>query len=293
MKLSKVETADSVCVESRVRIKKSNHKSVFKVDKKTITTVFLILLGAADFCSGIGQAKDSAISKPNDADSIEMVLRQLNEKTSEMRTYQSQIEYLFKQPMLESETVRKGVLYYQRSGGQSALRIDFQRLKQDDEEEQKHIEQYVFDGVWLTHIDHQIKTVKRHQLAEANEPVDAFELASRNFPIIGFRGVEDLKKEFEISLVEQQEGRAEDFIQLRLRVKPDSVYKDDYTCVVFWIDKKLYLPMKIVATSTESDIYQIRFIEPRVNKRIDKKVFDVKIPEGFGGPEIIPLRKKT
>jgi hypothetical protein len=51
--------------------------------------------------------------------------------------------------------------------------------------------------------------------------------------------------------------------------------------------------MKIVATSTESDIDQIRFIEPRVNKRIDKKVFDVKIPEGFGEPEIIPLKKRT
>ncbi len=274
-------------------MKKSNHKSIFKMDKKTITTVFMILSSAAGFCWAKGEPKGSVVSKPNDTNSVEMVLRQLSEKTSELRSYQCQIEYLFKQPILESETIRKGVLYYQRSDGQSVLRLDFQRLKQDDEEERKHVEQYIFDGVWLTHIDHQIKTVKRHQLAEANEPVDAFELTSRNFPIIGFKRVEDLKKEFEISLIEQQEGKAEDSIQLRLRVKPGSAFKDDYTCVDFWIDKKLYLPMKIIATSTESDIYQIRFVEPQVNKRIEKEVFDVEIPKGFSEPEVVPFRKKT
>ena len=32
--------------------------------------------------------------------------------------------------------------------------------------------------------------------------------------------------------------------------KDDPVYKDDYTSIDFWIDKKLYLPAKIVAVST-------------------------------------------
>ncbi|GAH84901.1 unnamed protein product, partial [marine sediment metagenome] len=66
-----------------------------------------------------------------------------------------------------------------------------------------------------------------------------------------------------------------------------------YTHIDFWIDKKLGLPAKIVAASTEQDIYQIKLLKPKVNKKLDKKVFDFKIPRGFGKPEIIPLKKKT
>ena len=116
-------------------------------------------------------------------------------------------------------------------------------------------------------------------------------MVSENFPIIGFGKVEDLKKEFEIGLVEQQGGGAKNSIHLHLKVKADSIYKDDYTSVDFWIDKELYLPAKIVAVSTEEDIYEIKFLQPKVNKQMDEKVFEVKIPKGFA-IEIIPLKEK-
>ncbi len=138
-----------------------------------------------------------------------------------------------------------------------------------------------------------------HQLADpndhkdANEPRDAFDLVSRNFPIIGFSKIKDLKKQFEIKLIEPQKDEPKNLVHLNLKVKPDSVYKDDYTYIDFWIDKKLGLPTKIVAISTEQDIYQIKLLRPKVNKRIDKKVFEFKIPRGFGKPEIIPLKKKS
>ena len=116
-------------------------------------------------------------------------------------------------------------------------------------------------------------------------------MASQNFPIIGFSKVEDLKKQFEIKLVELEGKERQDFIKLHLKVKPDSIFKDDYTSIDFWIDKKLGLPAKIVAITTEEDIYQIKFLKAKVNKKLDEKVFEVKIPRGFG-KEIIPLNVK-
>jgi outer membrane lipoprotein-sorting protein len=76
-----------------------------------------------------------------------------------------------------------------------------------------------------------------------------------------------------------------------LKVKPDSEYKDQYTTIDFWIDKKLYLPARIVAVSTEEDIYQIKLLKPKVNKKLDTSIFNVDIPKGFG-KEVIPLKKK-
>ena len=263
------------------------------MNTKAVMKVAIIFLGTVGTCWAGGCTGNSVGSqvKGRDVNSVEAILRELNRKTAVLKSYEGRIEYRFSQPILESETLRKGALYYAKCNGKSALRINFQTLKQDDEEEQAYIEHYLFDGVWLTVIDYQIKEVKLYQLAEANEPVDAFELVSKNFPIIGFSKAEDLKREFEIKLVEQAQAEPSEFIHLHLKVKPDSIYKDDYTSVDFWIDKELYLPARIVAVSAEEDIYQIRFLDAKVNEKLERGVFDFKIPEGFGEPEIIPLKK--
>ncbi|UCE99210.1 MAG: hypothetical protein JSV82_08575 [Planctomycetota bacterium] len=266
-----------------------------KNPKRMIIKVLFLLLSTVGTCWAGGCAGNSAATEPKvraKDDAVDVVLEQLNQSTTELRSYQCRIEYKFSQPILESQTLWKGVMYYQKSGGRSALRINFQTLKQDDEAEEEYIEQYIFDGVWLTHIDYQIKEVKRYQQAEPNKSVDAFDLARENFPILGFSKTDELEEQFEIKLVEQQGDEAEAFVRLHLDVKPDSIYEDDYTSIEFWIDKKLYLPAEIVAISTEEDIYEIKLLDAKVNKGIDDKVFEVKIPEGFG-EEIIPLKQRT
>jgi outer membrane lipoprotein-sorting protein len=263
------------------------------VDKSILVKVVFILLVVIGPCWAGGLPAD--LSRPQreaaDVNSLDAILKQLNRKTAELLSFQCRIEYLFRQPLFESQTLRTGHLYYQKTSLESKLRINFQTLKQDDADQQKHVEHYIFDGVWLTHIDYQIKTVKRYQLAKSDKPADVFDLASQNFPIIGFTKTEDLKKQFEISLVEQKQGEPNDFIQLNLKVKPDSIYKNDYNSIEFWIDKKLYLPAKIAAVSTEEDIYQLIFLNAKVNEKIDKAIFEFKIPESFD-KEIIPLKKK-
>jgi len=271
------------------------------MDKKTISKAILILLWAAGICFAAkcpqtpetGKCCRNRPPEKSKAEPVDAVLKQLNAKTLELKSYEGQVEYKFIQPLLESEAMRKGTLYYARFGKKSMLRINFRTLKQDDEKEQKYAEHYIFDGIWLTQINYQIKAVRKYQLTEPNKPVNAFDVVSRNLPLIGFTKIEDLKKQFEIKLVEQKQDKPANFIQLHLEVKPNSIYKDDYIRLDFWIDKKLGLPAKVVAVSTEEDIYEINFLKPKVNKKIGRKVFDFKIPKDFGEPEIIPLKKKS
>jgi outer membrane lipoprotein-sorting protein len=253
-----------------------------------------ILIILTVIVSGCGQAS-SAEQLTGDANSVSATLDGLKQKTSRLQSYQCEVNYLFSQPLLESKTLRTGNLYYVRLGNGSKLRINFDTLTQDENPQQKYGEQYIFDGQWLTHIDYQIKQVQKRQLAEANEPtrqtnggqVDAFELARRNFPLIGFDRTEDLQQQFDVNLIGEPNG----LTHLHLKVKPDSQYKDDYKSVEVWIDKRLMLPAKISAVSTEGDIYEISFAKPKVNEAIDEKVFEFSIPDGFGKPEIIPLKK--
>ena len=283
-----------------------NHKIMVK-----FTFFILWAVGTSRASGCIEASKKQQQQNPKD-DPVNIVLEKLNKKTSELQSYESQIEYKYLQPLLESESLRKGILYYTRSGGKSELNINFNTLKQDDEKEHKNLEQYIFldgaslthpdyefKGIWLVHLDYQIKEVKYYQLAEPNDPnesTDVFDLAGKKLPMLGFSKTEDLKKQFEINLVEPQKTESEEFIQVHLRVKPNSIYKDDYISIDFWIDKKLDLPAKIIAVKSEpeppyGDIVEIKFLNPKVNKGIEKKIFELKIPKGFGEPEILPLER--
>lgn len=263
------------------------------MENKIMTKVVFILLGTVGTCwAGCSTENLCGIPGGKQADAVEVVLKQLNLKTKQLKSYQVQVEYKLIQPVFESTTLRKGALYYAKSGKKTKLRINFGTLKQDDEKEQKYREEFIFDGVWLTHINYQTKQVRLHQLAEPNKPVEAFEFVGKNFPIVGFAGIGDMKKQFEIKLIEQQGGEKDKFHQLHLKVRPNSIHKDKYKSIDFWIDKKLGLPARLVAISIEDDIHRIKLVKPKVNKKLNTKIFEVKIPKGFG-KEIIPMKKKA
>jgi outer membrane lipoprotein-sorting protein len=284
------------------------------MNKITVKATFIVVwVTSINWACGCTEALKKQQQEHQKDNPVNIVLGKLNKTTTDLKTYQSLIEYKYVQPLLESEALHKGVFYYTRSNEQSAISIDFNTLKQDDETEQKYIEQYIIldgdrlaladyelKGIWLAHLDHQIKEAKYYQLAEPNDPnnsTDVFELASQKLPMLGFSKIEDLKKQFEVKLIEQKKDESEDFIQVHLKVKPNSIYKDDYISIDFWIDKKLNLPAKIVAVKREpeppyGDIEEIKFIRPKVNQNIDNKVFELKIPKGFGEPEIFPLERK-
>jgi outer membrane lipoprotein-sorting protein len=255
-----------------------------------VTGCLLGLLGATGSAARAAEPNAPAAQvKTQDANELDAVLAHLQEKATALKSYQARVDYVFKQPLLESQQRRQGTLQYARFDDHSYLRIDFTTLQQDQEKEQKYGEQFFFDGVWLWHIDQQTKTVERRQIAEPNQPVDALALASKQVPVLGFSNVEDLRKQFEITLVPFSKPDTP-FHHLHLKVKPDSVYKDDYTAVDLLIDKNVGLPARIDATTVEEDVYEIRLLDPKANAEIDRNVFKVNIPSGFA-VQVVPLEK--
>jgi hypothetical protein len=280
------------------------------MNNKIITkAVFMLLWLASAGCTSASTAVPQTNSEKPATEPVDQVLEQLHKRILDLKSYEGQIEYKFIQPALfDSQDLRKGILYYTKEGKNSKLRVNFLTRQQDQEKEQKYLEQYIvldgallnnpgrkFEGTWLVCVDYQIKEVKYVQLAEPNDPnrpTDVFDLAGENMPIIGFGNIEDLKKQFEIHLVPREQVEPSELVQLLLKVKPDSMYKDDYKSIVLWIDKKINMPAEIIAQTTEGDIYEIKFIKPKINQAMNKKVFDFALPKGFGEPEIIPLKEK-
>jgi outer membrane lipoprotein-sorting protein len=225
-----------------------------------------------------------------DLNSVRVVLDKLQSQVGNLKSYQCKIDYVFAQPLFDSTERRKGTLQYARIGDRSYLYIDFTSLQYDKEKEQKYREQYLFDGVWLTYVDHKGLSVQRRQIAEANAPVDAFALASRKVPIMGFAKVEDLEKQFDIERVSRPPNDPN--YELHMTVKPDSVYKDDYKMMDVQVDKKQGLPVKIRAVTPKPDqnIYEIYLTDARIDENVPKSTFEISYPKDYP-VETVPLEK--
>ncbi len=254
--------------------------------------MLLVALAAGMSCGATAPPAGAAPATAPDPNALDKVLKNLEAKATELKSYQVNMDYVFKQPLLESQQRRTGVLYYAKFDKESFLRVDFNTLQQDEEKQQTYKQQYIFDGVWLLEVDHQLKTATRRQLAEPNQPLDAFSLASKHLPVLGFSKVEDLRTQFEISLVAEPQAEAAAPQHLHLKVKPDSVYKDDYATIDFWIDRKIGLPMRVEAVTPEEDVYEIELTDPKVNAPLDRKLFQADIPRSFSR-EVVPLAKRA
>ena len=233
---------------------------------------------------------DPAKERNEKPDQVEKILAELGKQTGKLKSYQAQISYLFAEDpeMLDMRTLRKGVIYYLKDKNGSQIRINFLSRRQDDDEEQKYRKEYIFDGVRLVEVDYRLKQVIIREIATKDRPRDVFEFISGNFPIIGFGSSEDLQKDFSIS---HTTGGDPNLVQLHLEVKKGSKYEDKYKTVEFWVDKKAKLPVRVLANSTEGDIYDIKFIEPKANKKIKMAVFKLETPADFS-KNVIPLKEK-
>ena len=244
-------------------------------------------MSAKDVNSQLKAAPPQKISAvPNDSNEIDMILARLDQKGRELKTYEAKITYVFKQPVLESETTREGMLYYMNNEKGSSLRIIFMALRQDKEIVPDYREEYLFDGVQLTRVDYKLKNVEYRQLAEANQPINAFDLASQYLPIVGFTKAGTLRDDFEIA-----QSATSEYDELLLKTKPQSRYKNDYTQIRFWISKRLSLPSRMETTSPQEDISLIWFSDVKANKELPADIFKIEVPADFS-KNVIPFEKK-
>ena len=253
--------------------------------------IFGISTAWGDACCTASPSAEVTTADPNSSP-LQTILDHLQENAAKLTSCTSKIDYLFIQDpdLLDSHMLRKGTLYYLKSDGRSQVKIQFDTLKQDDFDEEKRPETYLFDGVWLTKVDYALEQVDCYQQTPEDKPLDAFDFISHHFPLVGFSGSKQFEKEFDVSLVETPSDDP-NLAHLVLNVRENSRYSKDYKNIDFWIDYKTYLPHRVQALSTQGDVYDIRFLAIQTNKKLEKRTFTVETPEHFH-KNIEPLKQE-
>jgi hypothetical protein len=223
---------------------------------------YTILLAVVLSTTGVACASDPnqpAASPPAAAplSQLDGILTTLNKNLAALHSCRLDLTWTFTQPLLETSTVRRGVLYYRKGSDRSQLRIHFDSFQQDKEKPQSMREEIIFDGVWLTRIDYQLKEIKRDQLARDDKPIQAFQLLTGRIPLIGFGSVEDLKKQFDITLVEPNTPVSGRLVHLLLKTRPNSDYRNDYRTIDIFTEPSAAMPDRIRAVTPDDDISEI------------------------------------
>jgi len=235
----------------------------------------------ADCCTDPDKPQTQSVCSSASA-AVEQILDRMHKSAQSLTSLQADLEYLFIQDpeLLEARTTRKGTLYYSKGADKSNLRISFQTVQQDQEEPQARPEHYLFDGIWLTKIDNALETVDLYQKAPTDKPVGVFDFISHNFPMVGFTDPKKLEIEFVISVsdVPAEPNQPQHLI---LKVRPDSIYKDDYTKIEVWVNQKNWLPQRLTAVSVQGDFYDLTWLHLRINKQIPQEIFNLEIPSHF------------
>lgn len=260
--------------------------------------IFLIILLGMELyrvlpCFPASCQSSNPATEPNNPQKTELdqTLDHMHNAVQTLTSLQADVDYLFIQDpeLLEAKTFRKGALYYLKEDKKSFLRITFNTIQQDEEEPEVRPEHYLFDGVWLTKIDMSLETIDLYQKATADQPVGVFEFISHNFPMVGFTDPKQLEKDFIISLNTASSDPNEPR-HLSLKVREDSVYKDDYKTIDVWVNRRNWLPDRLSAVSVQGDLYELKWHNLQINKKIPEDVFNIETPDHFH-KNVHPLEK--
>lgn len=241
----------------------------------------------------------------NDLTQINNIIENLNKTAINLKNLTAQIEYTHAQPLFETQTIRTGKLFYAkdvnatlrstsvprnttkdesalsskttvedgslRSTSNSALRINFLTIKQDESNEQSYKEDYIFDGWKMTKIDYQSKSAVSEQLAK-EKLIEPFELVQDYFPIIGLAKPDEMTQQFNITVSQSV---------LRLIPKENSKFFKTYKQVEIKIDPKNFLPFDFSAVTIEDEKITIKLTQIDTKSEVKKDVFGVVIPADF------------
>ncbi len=206
-----------------------------------------------------------------DANDVNTAIEKLNQAVSNLRYLTANIEYTHSQPLFDTQTIRKGKLFYIRDANTASLRINFESLKQDQAQEQQYREEYIFDGWKLTRIDYQSKSAVTEQYSK-DKAIEPFELVQDYFPIIGLTKPQEMKQDFDIGLDENT---------LKLSAKENSRFAKTYKQVAVTIEPDTNLPVAFAASTTEDEQITIKLTGIDTSSKIKKEVFEVSLSADF------------
>ncbi len=221
---------------------------------------------------------------------VASLLADMEKACSELKSFEAKMKYDVLQPLVDTQRIRTGKLYYQVKGEIVYARIHFDDLLELDLMEEdstpkpvKFDEDYYFDGLWVHRTNAQTKTLESWEVATKRQVRESFRLGQGPFPLPFAITKSDVQEYFTVAKpVEEAAGELKDTIHLELTPKPDTKYAEEYLKIELWIKSESYLPVQIRYEEKDYNQTTVLWTEIETGKEINDSNFKTpKKPMGW------------
>jgi len=236
--------------------------------------------GDSDNAQPATQPADSILSS-GDAE-VDSILDRLEIKDKAVRDLRADVthELIETFPVPETRT-QIGIVLFKKIEPNPKFLVRFDKYKAGGVvRDEKHW--YVFDGEWLVERQDRTKRVIKRQVVPRGQRIDVFKLGKGPFPLPFGQSRNDMLKNFQITRGSPGPGDPADADVLVCIPREESELHERFKKVLFFIDRKLELPVRIRAerrqdTTTE----QVTFDKLEVNTAMPASSFEIEIPKDY------------
>jgi hypothetical protein len=210
---------------------------------------------------------------------VHTVLHALEQRGESVKDLRAKIEWQVLDQVIDDKQVKFGELLFKRDKPRDKFLVKFTRTVVEDQVIDKP-EEHLFDGEWYTEKRDATKSVIKRQIVRPGEEFDPFKLGQGPFPLpFGQKEAEILEK-FQVTYVEPAKDDPANAAHLKLIPKPTAEdMADKYNELHFFIDRKLDLPVKVVADQKDEKLVTVTFTDIRVNTGLPGSALVVSVPD--------------
>lgn len=211
---------------------------------------------------------------------VHKVLQLLEQKGDAVKDLTAGITWRTFDEVINGEDTLIGTLYFKRGTPHDQFLVRFNK-KISDGQEIDTLEEHAFDGQWYTEKREATKNIIKREIVRPGEKYDPFKLGEGPFPLPFGQKESEILDKFDVSYVPPAKGDPADSTHLKLIPKPTSGdLEEKYVDMDFYVDKKIDLPVKVVAKQKEDGkIVTVLFKDIKVNTGLPGSTFILQLPK--------------
>ena len=204
---------------------------------------------------------------------LDGLLDALDERGQSLDSFTADITLTEIDGNLALETHRSGKVWYQRlPDGDARFRVAFtdwadEKIKRDEKLD------YVLEKGRLIERNHRLKTEVRRQVLQPGQKMNLIKLGEGPFPLPIGQKKEEVKRQFDATLLRTRKGEPAGTQHLELRPKKASELEKRFSVVDIWVDLKTRMPVRVDTVDPRGNSKSSVLTNLVINPKIDAADF--------------------
>lgn len=217
-------------------------------------------------------------------EAAEAWLEKIEQRAADITTLQAEVRYDRIQGLVGDSQRRFGSLVYVM-GPPARFAVHFDLLLADTRLDRQD-RRYIFDGQWLVErYDNEKLFIKRQIVpppvpGEEARPPDVLALGAGPFAVPITQKKDEVLRQFEVAIVEPQEGDPENSVHLKLT--PRFGKPTEFTEIDVWYNRESLLPLRVRTIDESENESVIQLSNVRLNDPVEPVLIDTAEPADPG-----------